>query len=169
MTSPANLANPFRRALTAIDTIRDSAAYREGWLDEIDLHAALWDLAQHLQTGTQLRNELESAPAEVENREQVDEARTALGACLMHMREGADRLAGLAHRISVFDRELAAPARRAELEKVRAVRAQKDAEQVGRLAAVAAKFEAIEPALGEVADRATGVLDAYDELQENHP
>ncbi|WP_139281946.1 hypothetical protein [Rhodococcus zopfii] len=167
--APKNLADPFRRALTAVDTIRASVAYREHWLPEIDLDAALWELAQHLLAGIRLRDELKTASAGPEYREQVEQARTALGACLMNVRKGANTLAALAHRVEVFDRMLSEPARRAEFEEARELRARSDAEQMGRLAAAVADALAIAPALGEVADRAAGALDAYDELPKMCP
>ncbi|WP_420753504.1 hypothetical protein, partial [Rhodococcus sp. O3] len=139
------------------------------WPGEVDLDAVLWDLARHLQTGTRLHDELKAAPAGSEYREQVDHARTALGACLMHVRHGAERLAALAHRVEAFDRELSEPARRAELEKARELRARSDAEQAERLAAAAAEVDAITPELGGVADQALSVLDAYDELPRMRP
>ncbi|MGV9748092.1 hypothetical protein ACWDTG_24780 [Rhodococcus zopfii] len=165
--APKNLADPFRRAVTAAETIRSSVAYREHWMTDVDLDAALWDLAQHVQAGTRLHAELKAAPDGPEYRGQIDQARAAHAECLMHVRGGADRLVGLAQRVEAFDRELSEPARRAELEKSRELRAQRDAERAARLSVVVTEVEAIEPALGGVVDRATGVLDAYDELPKN--
>ncbi|MFD6677264.1 hypothetical protein ACFWDA_23245 [Rhodococcus zopfii] len=165
--APKNLADPFRRAVTAAETIRSSVAYRERWMTDVDLDAALWDLAQHVQAGTRLHAELKAAPDGPEYRDEIDRARAAHGECLMHVRGGADRLVGLVQRVEAFDRELSEPARRAELEKSRELRAQRDAERAARLSVVVTEVEAIEPALGGVVDRATGVLDAYDELPKN--
>ena len=120
--APKDLADPFRRAVTAADTIRSSAAYREHWLIDVDLDAALWDLAQHVQAGTRLHAELKTAPDGPEYHDQLDRARAARGACLVHVRGGADRLASLAHRVEAFDRELSEPTRRAELETTRQLR-----------------------------------------------
>ncbi|MEE2062208.1 hypothetical protein [Rhodococcus artemisiae] len=164
---PKNIKEPMTRALTAAETIRGSVAYRERWLADFDLDAALWDLARHLHSAIRLRDELGTVPARLEQDTQVERARAALQTCVVHVEEGAERLAALADRVEAFDRELAAPARRVELEKARELRAQRDAEQIGRLSAAAAEVEAIEPALGGVADQVTGVLDAYDELPTN--
>ncbi|MGU3586938.1 hypothetical protein ACLBYD_27780 [Rhodococcus sp. C26F] len=52
----------FRRAVNAADTIGESLAYRQGWLPDVDLDAALWDLARHLEIGTRLHHVLGGAP-----------------------------------------------------------------------------------------------------------
>lgn len=165
--APKNITEPMTRALAAAETIRGSVAYRERWLADFDLDAALWDLSRHLHSAIRLRDELGTVPARLEQDAQVERARAALETCVVHVEEGAERLAALADRVEAFDRELAAPARRVELEKARELRAQRDAEQIGRLSAAAAEVEAIEPVLGGVTDRVTGVLDAYDELPKN--
>lgn len=165
--APQDFTDAFRQAVNAADTIGESLAYQGGWLVDVDLDAALWDLGQHLETGTRLHDVLEAAPVGLEYHEQVESARAALAGCLAHLRAGADRLTGLVGRVEALDAELTAPARRAELEMMRELRARHDAEQLRRLSAVAAEVETIEPAFGDVADKATGVLDAYDELPKN--
>ncbi|NLU65030.1 hypothetical protein HCA61_22595 [Rhodococcus sp. HNM0563] len=162
--APQEFTDAFRLAVNAADIIGESLAYREGWLAEANLDAALWDLARHLKTGTRLHDVLEAAPVGLEYREQVERARAALDGCLAHLRAGADRLTGLVSRVEALDMELTAPARRAELEVMRELRARRDAEQMSRLSAAAAEVETIEPVFGDVADSVTGVLDAYDEL-----
>lgn len=162
--APQEFTDAFRRAVNAADTIGESLAYREGWLPDVDLGAALWDLARHLKTGTRLHDVLVAAPVGLEYLEQVERARAALDGCLVHLRAGADRLAGLVGRVEVLDMELLAPVRRAALEEMRELRARRDAEQMKRLSAATADVESIDPAFGDVADAVTGVLDAYDEL-----
>ena len=162
--APQEFTDAFRRAVNAADTIGESLAYRAGWLAEVDLDAALWDLAQHLETGTRLHDVLDAAPVGLEYREQVERARAALDGCLAHLSGGADRLTGLVGRVEALDMELTAPVRRAELEAMRELRARCDAEQMRRLSTAAAEVESIDPAFGDVADAVTGVLDAYDEL-----
>lgn len=161
--APKNISTSMTRALTAAETIRGSVAYREGWLAGFDLDGALWELARYLRSGIRLRDRLGTGPSTPALDEQVVQSRAALEKCVVRVREGADRLASLADRVEAFDRELAAPARRAELETARELRAQRNAERMGRLSAATADVEAIEPVLGRVADRMTGVLDAYDE------
>lgn len=90
--APQEFADAFRRAVNAADIIGESLAYREGWLAEVDLDVALWDLAQHLETGTRLHDVLDAAPAGLEYREQIERARAALDGCLTHLVAGADRL-----------------------------------------------------------------------------
>ncbi|MBS9376598.1 hypothetical protein [Rhodococcus sp. B50] len=162
--APQEFTDAFRRAVNAADTIGESLAYRQGWLPGVDLDAALWDLARHLETGTRLHDALAGAPVGLEYREQIERARAALDGCLGHLRAGADRLTGLVGRVEALDMELTAPVRRAELEELRELRARRDAEQMSRLSAATADVESIDPAFGDVADAATGVLDAYDEL-----
>jgi len=165
--APQDFTDAFRRAVNAADTIGESLAYQEGWLTDVDLDAALWDLAQHLETGTRLHDVLQAAPVGLEYHEQVEQARAALDGCLVHLRAGADRLTGLVGRVEALDVELTAPVRRAELEMMRELRARHDAEQMRRLSAAAAEVEFIAPVFGDVVDRAAGVLDAYDELPKN--
>lgn len=64
--APQEFTNAFRRAVNAADTIGESLAYREGWLPDVDLDAALWDLARHLETGTRLHDVLAAAPVGLE-------------------------------------------------------------------------------------------------------
>ncbi len=170
LNAPKRLAEPLGRALDAAETIRRSAAVREGWLTGIDVDAALWNLAQQFKAGVHLDAELravydEAAGASVPDfRGQIDAAEAAVLACTENLREGAQRLTDIAERVDSFDRELSEPARRAALTKERECSTRRTREQVGKLTTARTALENIEPVLDNVVDIATGQLDAYDEL-----
>jgi hypothetical protein len=176
MTSPAPIKAPMLEAIRAADTIRSSNAYQEGWLTDVDLDAALWELAQHLKVGEELTAELanlapgvgavQQRPADPNS--SIEQTRSVLADCTEHVRTGAERLVALAQQVEAFDDELAAPARRAAIERFRAAQEAAKAERAERLDKsrdkASAKLAAIEPALDNVADRIAGQIAAYDEL-----
>ncbi|NKR30065.1 hypothetical protein GS966_25455 [Rhodococcus hoagii] len=171
--APASLKYPMLEALRAARTIRQSTAYQDGWLTNIDLDAALWELAQHLKVGTEIDNELANmapgvgvAPTQpADPASTIEQSRTVLESCAEHVQGGSDRLTALAEQVEAFDVELAAPARRAAIEKARAQREAADAERAARVNASRTQLEAIEPVLDDVADRIVSQLGAYNELR----
>ncbi|MBP2520954.1 hypothetical protein HG717_01310 [Rhodococcus erythropolis] len=170
VNAPTRLARPLVRALDAAETIRRSAAVREGWLTGIDVDAALWNLAQQFNAGVHLDGELRAAydqvaeASEPDFRGQIDAAEAAVLSCTERLREGTQRLVDIADRVASFDRELSEPARRAELTKERERNTRRTREQVAKLTAARTAVENIEPVLDNVADIAAGQLDAYGEL-----
>ncbi|NKS74671.1 hypothetical protein GS531_23300 [Rhodococcus hoagii] len=122
VAAPKELRTPLVAALTAADKIRASTAYRDQWLTNIDLDAALWDLARHVQIGTTLTAQLHGL-AEIDEQHQHDDeaeaARTSLAAVTDRVRGAAQRLSSLALRVADLDAQLAEPARRAALEAQR--------------------------------------------------
>lgn len=130
-----SLKNPMLEALRAADSIRRSTAYRDGWLTDIDVDAALWELAQHVKIGAKAAAAVDAAHAFL--------AEDTLRSCTKRLTAGAVRLTALAEQVAAFDDELSAPARRAELEMIRA------------------ELGTVEPALDAVADRLAGQLNAY--------
>lgn len=170
VNAPTRLARPLVRALDAAETIRRSAAVREGWLTGIDVDAALWNLAQQFKAGVHLDGELRAVYEQVAGasvpdfREQIDAAEAAVLSCTERVKAGTQRLVDIADRVDSFDRELAEPARRAELTKERERRTRRTREQVAKLSAARTAVENIEPVLDNVVDIAAGQLDAYGEL-----
>ena len=102
--APQALSLPLLDALTAADTIRESRAYQDKWLTDVDLDAALWDLAQHVKTGTELRRSLDGIGVGTDAAT-LGQGRAALDTCTAHVRDGAARLADLARRVDAFDEE----------------------------------------------------------------
>ncbi|NKR53041.1 hypothetical protein GS481_02910 [Rhodococcus hoagii] len=158
--APQTLSLPLLDALTAADTIRESRAYRDHWLTNVDLDAALWDLAQHVKTGTEIQQALDGA-SESADAATLEEGRAALDRCTAHVEAGAARLADLAGRVSAFDHELNEPDRRAKLEQARARRDRIEAQHCARLVTATADLAVIAPAVDDTADRIAGQLDAY--------
>ncbi|MDH6284295.1 hypothetical protein [Prescottella agglutinans] len=158
--APQTLSLPLMDALTAADTIRESRAYQEKWLADVNVDAALWDLAQHVMTGTEIERALDGA-GEGTDAATLAEGTAARDACTEHVAAAAARLADLASRVEAFDLELGEPDRLAKLEEARARRERIEAQHRARLATAAADVAAIVPAVDETTDRIAGQLDAY--------
>ncbi|MET4614092.1 uncharacterized membrane-anchored protein YhcB (DUF1043 family) [Rhodococcus sp. PvR044] len=168
--APVELQKPMVAALGAASTIRCSAAYKDGWLPEVDLDAAVWDLAEHVKIGAQLHHQLAAFADDdsAEHHIQIDEARTALHAAIDHVSRGAQRLVTIAEQTKrlddQLDDQLAEPQRRAELEAERDRQAAALADRAAQLADTRDALANISPALDDVADALAGRLDAYAEL-----
>ena len=162
--APAELHKPLLEALAAAHAIRDSTAHQEGWLTDIDLDAAVWDIAQHVKAAFELARDLPHRGSAHASEDRFEDSWAALGRCVDRVRAGADRLTALATKVEDLDEQLAQPARRAALDEARARAETVEAERLNRLAQTRAKLEAIDPAADTVADRLAGQLAAYAEL-----
>ncbi|NKV63643.1 hypothetical protein GS924_06350 [Rhodococcus hoagii] len=164
VVAPAKLREPLLEALTAAHTIRDSTAHQEGWLTDIDLDAAVWDIAQHVRAAFELVRDLPQRDSTDAGEDRFKDSWAALDQCVDRVRAGADRLTALATKVEDLDEQLAQPARRAALDEARARAETAEAERLNRLAQARAKLEAIDPAADTVADQLAGQLAAYAEL-----
>lgn len=147
--APVSLRAPMRAALGAADTIADSLAVRDGWLDDLDLNPALWDLAQHLKAGSRLHELLANRRVDAAD---ADKARAELVAAVTYMQSGADRLIALARSVAMFDEEFAAASDPIDLD------------DYARLSLARTDLIAIERAVDNTADVIAGKLDAYRQL-----
>lgn len=167
--APTALATPMRDARVSVNVITGSRAVRMGYLTDVNVDAALWDLAQHVKVGAHLHGLIHNFNATMhpDDQAQINVARVDYAATIAHVKGGADRLRAIARSVSEFDEKLAETERRAaldaRLESEQQRRAVASAEHAAQVEIARIRLHAIEPALGNVAAHLSEQLHAYND------
>jgi hypothetical protein len=180
--APRALRVPMRAAADAAETIRRSRAFTDGWLTDVDLDAALWDLAAHVKLGAKLQT-LIAEFTDADQRQHpaaIVEAQIALRGAIDHVGHGAERLAAITKQIDEvsggsdhlagtdenphhLDEQTARRPRRAAPVAEHDRWAAESADRAARLPETCSGLQRIDPALDDVADTITVRLDSYAE------
>lgn len=164
--APSALRTALLIAVDAATKIRKSDAAVDGWVTDVDLDAAVWELAQHAKITASLSQQLTQFHTDHQDihAAEIAESRTAITTATEYVQAGSRRLVAIAHGVAELDAQLDEPKRRAELEAERDRRASVAARQAARLVETRAALDNIAPTVAAATDTLTGQLDAYNEL-----
>lgn len=163
--APVRMREALAQSLVALGRLEKTRAWTEGWLGELDLRGARWELAQRVLTGVELNAAINAIEKAGDPNLGLDEARTLLESCVVQVERDADSFVATTDRAVELSRQLAEPGRRAALDRGRAIADQKLLRRQARLdAAMLASRHTPSADVTALSDAVNARIDAYDDL-----
>lgn len=165
MDAPVRMRAAMAQAIVAIERLKKTRAWTEGWLGQLDLPGAAWEMGQRVLNGIELEAAIKGIEKVTDQTPSLGEARATLEALTVKVEQDANTFVATTDRAVALSQQLTEPARRAALERSRAAADQRLLDQQARLdAALLASTLGPNGDVAALSDAVKARVDAYDEL-----